>query len=170
VEATVSASEYIFLRSGLDVEETAHTLADVLGFELEQKETGIFLGRDNAGQVEDYIAGQVSSNYLAESEPEIPDAIDHYPLMWEVYKKGIPDWIKQMEAGRAVFDEIVTKLRWPALLTHDSQIAIADFSPELGLRMFPADTSTDSPLVVSREPTGGLRTGGESPDGQQEAH
>jgi hypothetical protein len=46
-------------------------------------------------------------------------------------RKAIPDWRRQRQrqATGSVFDELVAKLGWPALLTHDAQTAIADGSP-----------------------------------------
>jgi hypothetical protein len=47
-------------------------------------------------------------------------------------RKAIPDWRRQRQATGSVFDELVAKLGWPALLTHDAQTAIADGSPTGG--------------------------------------
>ena len=142
----MSATEDIFLDVDLTVPEAAEQLAKALGFELRSEETGLFLVRH---QESAHVSGKLSVNYLADPEPEAPDAIDRYPLLWSLHRKGVPNWPAQMRAAREVFDEVVRALRWPALLTHDAEVAVADWSADRGLREFPADTPTDSELLVS---------------------
>jgi hypothetical protein len=148
LEVGVSATEDIFLSASLNPDEATHTLADALGFELQHDERGVFLGSDHVPSVGDYVVAEVSANYLADPQPGTPQALDQYQLLLSVHKKGVRDWAAQRRAGRAVFDRIVETLRWPALLTHDSQLAIADWNPEQGLREFPDNTSVDDQLLL----------------------
>lgn len=144
----MSAVEVIFLAPGLTLEETAQRLGDALDFEVRHDEQGVYLVRDEPGGDGDRLVGELHTNYLApEPEPEPPHTLDRYPVMWRLHRKAVPDWRRQREAARAVFDELVDKLRWPALLTHDAQAAIADWSPEGGLREFQDDTSVDDERV-----------------------
>jgi hypothetical protein len=141
----VSSTEYIFLNNGLNIEETARQLADALGFTVERDQDRVLLSRDDDGY---RLVGELSTNYLApEPEPEPPHTIDQYPLILNLHRKAPPDWQRQMRSARAVFNELITTLRWPALLTHDTQTAIADWSPIGGLRNFPEHTSVDDEQV-----------------------
>jgi hypothetical protein len=152
LEAAVSASEILFLHSGLSLEDTAAQLSDVLGFTVEREGDKLFLVRPEDNDV-DRLVGKLAENYLTpEPEPEPPHTIDRYPLMWELYRKAVPDWQRQRQAARSVFDDVVAKLGWPALLTHDAQTAIADWSPTGGLRDFPPHTSVDDERVEPRFP------------------
>jgi hypothetical protein len=144
----VSAVEVIFLAPGLSLEETAQHIADALSFEVRHDEQGVYLVRAEPGGNGDRLVGELHANYLApEPEPEPPHTIDRYPVMWRLHRKAVPDWHRQRDAARAVFDELVDKLSWSALLTHDAQLAIADWSPEGGLREFPENTSVDDERV-----------------------
>lgn len=141
----MSSTEYIFLNNGLSIDETARRLAQALGFTVDTGQDRVLLSRDDAGY---QLVGELSDNYLApEPEPEPPHTIDQYPLIFNLHRKAPPDWQQQMRSARVVFDELVTTLRWPALLTHDTQIAIADWSPSGGLREFPEHTSVDDERV-----------------------
>lgn len=144
----VSATEDIFLSAGLSPAEATRALADALGFELRHDEGGMFVGSDRVAGIDDYVVGEVNGNYLADPEPDTPHALDRYPLMLSVHTKGVRDWKQQRRAGRVVFDRIVETLRWPALVTHDGQLAIADWDPERGLREFPDNTSVDDDRVL----------------------
>lgn len=143
----MSASEVLFLSSGLSLEDTRARLSDALGFKVEQEDDELFLVRPE-GSGPDLLVGKLTTNYLTpEPEPEPPHTIDRYPLMLDLYRKAVPDWQRQQQAARSVFDEVVTKLGWSALLTHDAQTAIADWSAAGGLRDFPPDTSVDDERV-----------------------
>lgn len=141
----MSSTEYIFLDNGLGIDDTARRLVEALGFTIEDDQDRVLLSRDDAGY---RLVGELSGNYLApEPEPEPPHTIDQYPLIFNLYRKAPPDWQHQMRSARTVFDELTTTLRWPALLAHDTQTAIADWSPSAGLREFPEHTSVDDERV-----------------------
>ncbi len=124
----MSGSEILFLHSGLSLDGTAAQLSDVLGFTVEREGDKLFLIRPE-GNGGDRLVGKLTVNYLTpEPEPEPPHTIDRYPLMWDLYRKAVPDWQRQRQAVRSVFDDVVGKLGWPVLLTHDAQTAIADWS------------------------------------------
>jgi hypothetical protein len=48
-----------------------------------------------------------------------------------------PDRRRHRQATGSVFDELVATLGGPALLTHDAQTALADWSPAGGVRVLP---------------------------------
>ncbi|MGH3663294.1 MAG: hypothetical protein ACRDTQ_15750 [Micromonosporaceae bacterium] len=144
----MTTTDQIFFHADLTPEQAAQAIADALGCDLEMIEGGAYLGRSHVAGLTDYVAGPVSDNYLAEPDGEILAGYDRYPLMWEMVKKGVPDWVRQKTAARALFDEMTAKLGWPALLTHENEIAIADFSPERGLRVFDEDTPVDAAIVI----------------------
>lgn len=144
----MSGTEDIFLSTSVAVDEAAERIAGALGFHVERDEHGIYLVREDDGV---RLVGELDDNYLRESDPETPNAIDRYSLMWSLHRKAAPDWPRQMRAARHVFDEVVDKLRWPALLTtQDAQVAIADWNPDRGLREFPEGTTVDDEVVVTR--------------------
>lgn len=144
----MSATEDIFLSASLTPYEATRAMADALDFQLRYDDRGTFLGSDHLPGVDDYVVADVSVNYLANPEPDPSQALDHYTLMVSVHKKGTRDAAEQRRAGRVVFDRIVDALGWPALLTHDSQQAVADWSPTRGLREFGDNTTVDDPEVV----------------------
>ena len=144
----MSGTEEIFLSTSLAVDEAAERIAGALGFEVERDEHGIYLVREDDDGVR--LVGELDGNYLRENDPETPNAIDRYSLMWSLHRKAAPDWRRQMQAARHVFDEVVDKLRWPALLTtQDAQVAIADWDPDHGAREFPEGTLVDDEVVVA---------------------
>jgi hypothetical protein len=142
----VSATDQIFFRTELDPEAAARAIADALGCEFEKSDRGVFLGRDKVGGLTDYFAGQVSVNYLGDPDnpPGERSAIDDYPLVWAVHKKGGYDPDQQLRGARALAGEMIEKLAWPLLLVHELEIAVLAWSPEDGLIEFPADTSVDA--------------------------
>lgn len=142
----MSVTEQIFFRVDLDPEAAARAIADALGFEFEKTDTGVFLGRDNVGELTDYLAGQVTVNYMGDPDSPAGDrsAIDDYPLVWDVHKKGGYDPDEQLRGARALVGEMIDKLGWPLLLVHELEIAVLAWSPETGLTEFPDNTSVDS--------------------------
>jgi hypothetical protein len=145
----MSGTEDIFLSTSLAADEAAERIAGALGFDVERDEHGTYLVREDDDGAR--LVGELDANYLRESDPEIPNAIDRYSLMWSLHRKAAPDWRRQMQLARHVFNEVVDKLRWPALLTtQDAQMAIADWDPGRGVREFPEGTTVDDEAVVAR--------------------
>lgn len=149
----MSVSEQIFFRVDLTPEQAAQAIAEALGGDLQQDDTGVYVGRDNVGGPADYVTGEISVNYHADDVLDSHSALDLYPLMWRIHKKGPHDPDAQQRGARALFDGMTSKLGWPALLVHDLETAIAQWNPQHGLTEFPTETSVDDEMFHHNGPT-----------------
>lgn len=149
----MSTFEQIYLQTNQTPAQAADTLVQAIGFDLEHNE-GVLLGAHVDG-IADYFGGELEVNFHAD-DPIEPDyefaATDGYPLVWSVFKNGFPDEAAQMSGAKTLFLQITEKLRWPAFLTHDIQIAIAAWDPEHGLQEFPGGTSLWDEVALQHAP------------------
>lgn len=147
----MAALEQIYLHSDLEPRDAAEAIAAAIGGDIRDADEAVYVGRDQVIGG-DGAGGEVSVNYDAMGEPDpddLPSASDGYRLVWQVYKYGIRDAEKQRQAARVLFDDLTTKLRWPILLVHNLQIAVADWNPDRGLREFPSETSVTAADVLT---------------------
>jgi hypothetical protein len=139
----VSTSLHIFLSTGLAPSEAAQQLATAFGVEPVERDGKVYvaLRRDDAE-----LGGEVERNiYGAPPDPE-PDemsVIDGYDIAWEI-RRIPPDGDARRAEARQLFDEIVERLRWPALLVENLSSLVAAWHPSAGLTDFPAGTSLDA--------------------------
>lgn len=146
----MTAYEEIFFQVDLTPDEAAEAIATALGGRVERDDMGIHAIGPVGGFADD-LAGEVDTNFLADDPAGAdyaPAGYDAYNLMWAVFKTGAADREVQRAGARALFTEVTTKLRWPALLTHDSDLAIAVWDPDTGLHEFPDDTVIDADEVL----------------------
>ncbi len=133
---------HIFLSTGLAPGEAAAQLATAFGVEPVERDHGVYvaLRRDDA-----QVGGEVIRNiYGAPPDPE-PDeisAIDGYDIAWEIRRVPADDDARRA-AARQLFDEIVERLRWPALLVDNFSTLVAGWHPSVGRTDFPAGTTPD---------------------------
>jgi hypothetical protein len=139
----VSSSLHIFLSTGLAPAETAQQLAVALDAEWVERDGSVYvsLRRDDAE-----VGGEVTENmYGAPPNPK-PDeisALDGYDIAYEV--RRVPhDEAANRAAARQIFDEIVERLSWPALLVDGLDILVAAWHPSVGRTEFPAGTTPDA--------------------------
>ena len=139
----MSSSLHIFLSTGLAPHEAAQQLATAFDVDAVERDGRVFvaLQRDDAE-----VGGEVKRNiYGAPPDPE-PDelsVLDGYDIAWEV--RRVPaDEDARRAAARQLFDEIVERLRWPALLVGNLSTLVAAWHPSVGRTDFPAGTSPDA--------------------------
>lgn len=146
----MSVTEDLFLRVHLPPVEAARELATTLDWEIEIRDGTAFLGRDGVGDVAGWVAGKVHANVYSDEPPDPQErtVFDGHPVVWEIFRRG-PELELQRRAARAVFDAVVERLRWPAVLTHDLQTAVAAWDPDHGLREFPDGTPVDAPHLTT---------------------
>jgi hypothetical protein len=91
------------------------------------------------------VGGPLELNIYAAppgSDPDETSALDGYEAVWEIRTTARSEQ-GQIDEARRLFDDIVAKLPYQALLTHGMSILVAAWSPKLGLTEFPPGTSVD---------------------------
>jgi hypothetical protein len=92
------------------------------------------------------IGGEVTRNIYGappDAEPDEISALDGYGIVYEV--RRVPsDEAAGRAAAQRLFDEIVERLPWPALLVDGLDILVAAWHPGVGRTNFPAGTTPDA--------------------------
>lgn len=145
----MSVTEDLFLMVDLPPAEAARRIADALGMDVKIRAGGIYVGGCGFAGTDRHVGGRVYENLYSEDDPAHDErtVFDGHSLVWDISRSGA-DHDLQRAAARAIFDAVVTRLRWPAVLTHDLQTAVAAWDPEHGLREFPPHTPVDDPAIL----------------------
>jgi hypothetical protein len=138
----MSASEYIFLRTGQAVGEVARQLATLPGMELHLDDRGRPSVRRDTRHGSYRVGGQVSVN--AHADPDEVTVLNGYDVMYEIWSTANSRGAQKAEAER-IFEEIVERLKWPAALVFNLETLAAASSPEHGTTYFPPGTTPDEP-------------------------
>ena len=151
----MSEFEHLFFQSGLTPERAAKVLADTFGWTVTEHDHGVSVTARVDG-FDGVFGGGVDVNYFAEEpgdEDHTPSGHDQYPVMWSVFLSGPDKGAANQRAGaRALFLQVVERLRWPALLVHDVHEAVAVWDHEHGLVDFPEGTDVSDQVVLSATP------------------
>ena len=139
----MSDSVHIFLSTGLTPHDAAGRLAAVLNTVPVERDGDVFVTASVDGAE---VGGQVMRNtYGAPPDPE-PDeisAIDGYDIAFEI--RHVPaDEGARRAAARSLFDEIVERLDWPALLVENLGILVTAWRPGVGRTDFPPGITPDA--------------------------
>ncbi|MEV6490820.1 hypothetical protein AB0M20_19710 [Actinoplanes sp. NPDC051633] len=134
---------HIFLSTGLGPSEAARQLATAFSVEPVERDGNVYvaLRRDDAE-----VGGEVKRNIFGappDPEPDEVSALDGYDVVWEI--RRIPaDEDARAAAARQLFDEIIERLPWPALLVDSLSTLVAAWHPNVGRTDFPAGTTPDA--------------------------
>lgn len=142
----MSTFENIFLHTGgLPVEQAAERLTDALGARITRKDDKVYLARPMVGEPNGRVGGEVYANFYQTDtgDPAEASLIDDYDVVFAVWCNQRAEELQLMEAQK-VFNEIIVKLRWPAVLVHNQDILVSAWSPALGRRDFPTGTTPDT--------------------------
>lgn len=151
----MSTFEHLFLDPGHDDgPAAAEVLADTLELRRVERDGEVHLGTRNSPDGSAHIGGRLGRNVYGDFGPDDPAAAteadlsiyDDMPLVWSLWSADGTQKAslgEQMRRARAVFDLVVERLGWPAVLTHDFEVLVATYDPEGGVREFPPGTPSD---------------------------
>jgi hypothetical protein len=129
----MSTAAHIFLRTGLPVERCAERLAEAL-YARTSGGPGTVLLHRAAGEA-DLVGAEVTRNVYADSSDGFA-ALDGFDTAVEVHATT-----GEVHAeARRMFEEIATRLPWPALLVFNLERLVIGYHPEHGRADFPPGT------------------------------
>jgi hypothetical protein len=139
----MSSTANLFVRAGQPPADVARLLASVLGADVRVDADLVRVFRP--GVEAEIVGGEVDTNrYGAPPDPE-PDefsVLDGYDTVFTVRSVPRGDDLLLRE-GRAIFDIVVERLPWPALLLWNMSILVVAWNPAIGLTEFPPGTTPD---------------------------
>ncbi|MEJ2886981.1 hypothetical protein [Actinomycetospora aeridis] len=148
----MSTFEDLFVDPGYaDVELAARDLGHALGFDVSYgRSKGVFVGTQQLSPTTGHIGGEIAINdyqSVGAAAPEDFSIYDDLPIMWSLWTGDICDGdlreAEQRRRARIVFDLVVERLGWSAVLVHDFEELIATYDPERGVREFPPGTPSN---------------------------
>jgi hypothetical protein len=137
--------EQVFVKTGLRLEEVAARVAATFGMETARDEHGIYLSADNLLGVPGRTGIELTPNVYSSASDLYPDertAFDASDAVLGVWRAD-KDMDRQEQVARALFDGIVERLGWPAVLLHNMAILRATWNPRTGLREYPPGATPD---------------------------
>jgi hypothetical protein len=148
-ERQVTDYEHIFFESGgLGVEESARTLARILGMDYLRNDHGHLVATewtDDRGR--HVVGGDVDSNIFVTGPEDGPgefSIMDDYPLVWSLTQRPAADRDEPQRVALDLLRRIVASdLRWPMALVTGFDWLIATYDVDRGLRIFPPGTSPE---------------------------
>lgn len=141
----MSRQDYVFFNTDFSPDEAARVMADKLGLELVPRREGVpepVLVRQDPAGVAGRVGGPIAANYMSwPEEPEERAPFDDCRLMWSIWatQPGEDHEYQRMQADE-LFNLLVARLRWRAVLLDGVSYVRAAFDPRRGLRRFPPGT------------------------------
>lgn len=146
----MSRFEYVFFDSDLSPDDAATVLADRLGLELIPRRAPCvpepLVGRPSITESGGRIGGPISYNHLSwPEEPEERAPFDGCRLVWKLWATDPgEDYEYQRMQADELFNLLVGRLGWPAVLLDGLSFVRASFDPVRGLRRFPPGTLAEA--------------------------
>lgn len=149
----MSQSEHIFFDVDLTADAAAGRIADSLGLEYvpvppgDPGDTSVWASALHG--VPGRIGGTITINYLINpDDPEDPEdqgVMSQCRLLWKIWRVRQPgeDYELQQQQAEQLFEALVERLSWPAVLLQGLDLLKATYDPAQGIRRFPAGTWPD---------------------------
>lgn len=139
----MSMFENIYLYTGgQDIGQVASRLAAAINGELTHHRGEVVVGRRLSIDPNAWVSGKVGRNTFYEDPPssEHPEVMSLYDVSYDVWAPTPED--VQIHEASLIFNYIIAKLNWPALLTHNGDLLVTAWAPALGRTDFPPGTSS----------------------------